>query len=319
MHSNRLFEESIEEHSSGTRSSAIKSERKFVQVGLKVICAERALVCAEQPSFRESGYVVGSWEDFVRIHAGTFDGYASMNIVVPRCKRVGGPSVGENFGARFYMGKQEGAQRISLSIGDDVHATTAESFWLDLLHSHSNEDLAGSTSPTLSRTSTTQHRFIHFHHTGKSGAFSVPNGTTKSMQHCPGGLVGTKPHKAVKRFGRNPIFRCGHVPRGGKPYSEGRLRAMEDCAGRGRNPTAALFAPPSTITHAPSRSARAVRTVKSVRPTQPVQIIETGGIIRKPAKEVSVVLRVIFARLRLGPRSARCHRGMLVFNCKIHS
>ena len=311
MHSNRLLEELVEEHSSGARSSAIKSEGKFVQVGLQVICTERSLVCAEQPPFRESRHAVDTGEDFVRVHARAFDGGASMNVIIPRCGRVGGPSVSENPGARFYVSEEEGAQRISFSIGDNVHATATESFWLKLLYSHSHEDLTGRTSPTLSRASTAQHRFIHFHIPGKSGSFGVTNGTTKSVQHCPSGLVGAKPHEAVKRLCRNPIFRRGHVPCRSEPNGEGRFRAMEDCAGRRRNPATALFAPPSTVAHAPSRTARAVGTGKSVWPAQPIQIIETSGIIRKPAKEFSVVLGVVLPRLRPESRSRRRHPGML--------
>ena len=51
MHSDRLLQESVEEHSSGSRSSAVKSEGKFVQVGLHMIRTERPLVSTEQPHF----------------------------------------------------------------------------------------------------------------------------------------------------------------------------------------------------------------------------------------------------------------------------
>lgn len=255
MHSDRLLKEPVEEHSPGSRSSAIKSEGKFVQVGLHVIRTERALVGAKQPPFHESRHTVDSGEDFMRVHAGTPDGCALMSIVIPRRQRVGSQSVGENLGAGFYMGQEEGSQRIGLSVGNDLNAAAAESFWLDLLHGHSNENLAGSPSPALSRASAANHRFVHLHITGKSRAFSVPNGTTKSVQHRPSGLVGPEPHKAVERFGRHSVFRCRHMPSGGEPYGEGRFRAMEDCARRCRNPATAHFAPPPTIIHTPSRVA----------------------------------------------------------------
>lgn len=301
MHSDRLLKESVEEHSSGARPSAVKSEGKFVQVGLHMIRTERALVGAEQPPFHEGRHAVDSGENFVRVHAGTLDGCASMNIVSPRCQRVGGQSVGENLGAGLYMGKEKGSQRIGLRVGDDLNATATESFWLDLLHGHSNENLAGSASPAFSGASAANHRFIHLHITGKSRAFSVPNGTTKSVQHRPSGFVGPKPHKAVKRFGRNPVFRCCHVPSGGEPYGEGRFRAMEDRARRCRNPATARFTPPPPITHAPPRAVRTVRAGKSVRPTQPVQIIEASRIIREPAEKIGVVFWVVLSRLRPGP------------------
>jgi len=311
MHSDRLLKESVEEHSPGSRPSAVKSEGKFVQVGLHMIRTERTLVGAKQPPFHKRGHKVDPGENFVRVHARTLDGCASKHVVIPRRQRVGGQSVGENLGTGFYMGQEEGVQRVSLSVGDDLNAAAAESFWLDLLHGHSNEDLAGSPSPALSMARTAKHRFIHFHITGKSRAFGVPNGDTKSVQHRPSGLVGAKPHKAVERFGRNPIFRCCHVPSCGKSYGEGRFRTMEDCTSRCRNPATTRFTPPPTIIHAPSRDARTARTGKSARPTQPVQVIETSGIIRKPAEKISVVLGVVLSRSRPGPRPCRRHRGML--------
>lgn len=315
VHGNRLLKKPVEEHTPGSRTSAVKSEDKFVQVGLYMIRTERSLVGAEQPPFYQSRDAVDAGENFVRVHAGALDGCASMNVVIPRRQRVGGQSVGENLGAWFYMSQEEGAQRVSLSVGDDLNAAATESFWLELLYGHSNEHLSSSPSPALSGASTAKHRFIHFHITGKSRAFGVPNGTTKSVKHCPSGLVGAKPHKAVERFCRNSVFRCRHVPSRSKPYGEWRLRAMEDGACRCRNPTTARFTPPPTIIHAPSRAASTVRTGKSVRPTQPVQVIEASGIIRKPAEKISVVLGVVLSRLRPEPRSSRCHRGMLVFSC----
>ena len=47
MHGYRLFKEPVEEHSSGSRPSTVKSEGKFVQVGLHMIHAERPLMCAK--------------------------------------------------------------------------------------------------------------------------------------------------------------------------------------------------------------------------------------------------------------------------------
>ena len=227
MHSNRLLNESVEEHTPGSRPAAVKPKGKFVQVGLHMIRAERTLMGAQQPSFDEGRHAVDSGKYFVRVQARTLDGCASMNIVIPCCQRVRGQSVGENLGAGFYMGHQERSQRAGLGVGDDLNAAAAESFWLDLLYGHSNQNFAGSPSPSFSGPGAANHRFVDLHITGKSRAFSVPNGTTKSVQHRPSGLVRAKPHKAVECFGRNSVFRCCHVPSGGEPYGQGRFRAME--------------------------------------------------------------------------------------------
>jgi hypothetical protein len=82
MHRYRLLKEPVEEHSPGSRPSAVKSEGKFVQIGLHMIRAERALVGTEQPPFHERHHAVYTRKNFVRIHAGTLDRCASMNIVI---------------------------------------------------------------------------------------------------------------------------------------------------------------------------------------------------------------------------------------------
>ena len=141
------------------------------------------------------------------------------------------------------------------------------------------------------------------------------NGTTKSVQHRPSGLAGAKSQKAMERFGRYPVFRCCHVPSCSKRYGEGRFRTMKDCASRCRNPATASFAPPPTIVHAPSGSARTVRTGKPVRPTHPVQGLEASGIVRKPAEKISVVLGVVLSRLRLAACGLSRDRVVTIRTC----
>ena len=47
MHGYRLLKEPVDEHSSGARLSAIKSECEFIQIGLHMVRTECALVSAE--------------------------------------------------------------------------------------------------------------------------------------------------------------------------------------------------------------------------------------------------------------------------------
>ena len=98
MHSDRLLKESVEEHSPGSRPSAVK----LVQVGLPMIRTEGTWVGAEQPPFHKGRHAVDSGENFVRVHARALDGSGSMNIVIPRCQWDGGQSVVENPGAGLY-------------------------------------------------------------------------------------------------------------------------------------------------------------------------------------------------------------------------
>lgn len=197
MHSYRLFKQPIKKHSPGSRPSAVKSGGKFVQVGLHMVRTERALVGAEQPPFHERRHAMHSRENFVRVHTGSLDRCASMNVIIPCRQRVVRQSVGKYRGARFNMSQKKGSQGLGLSVGDDLNPAAAESFWVNLFHGHRNEYLASSPSSALPRVNAANHRFIHFHIAGKPRVFGVPNGAEKSVQHRPSGLVGAKPHSSV--------------------------------------------------------------------------------------------------------------------------
>jgi hypothetical protein len=148
------------------------------------------------------------------------------------------------------MFQKKGSQGIRLGVGDDLETATAESLGKLLLHSHCNEDLASGPSPPLPRPDASNYGFVHFNVAGKSIVCSVSNGTTEAMKHRPGGLVGTKTQKAMKRFGRHSILRSGHMPSRSEPNGEGRLCVVEDSARCSGNPTLACFAPPTSITRA---------------------------------------------------------------------
>ena len=311
MHSYGLFKESVEKHSPGSRPSAVKSEGKFVQVGLYMVRTERALVGAEQPPFHERRHAVYSRESFVGVHTRALDRCASMNIVIPCRQRVGSQSVGKNRRARFNMSQQKGSQGVGLSVGYHLNAAAAESFWLDLFHRHRNEDFASCPSSALPGVNSANNRFIHFHIAGKPRVFGVPNSAAKSVQHCPSGLVGAKPQQAMERFGRDAVLRCRHMPGRSKPHGERRFRVMKDRARRCRNPAPARFTPPPTVFHAPPRAARTFRAGKTGWPAQPVQVIKAGSIIRKPAEKIGVILGIVFARLRPGLQCCICHPCIL--------
>lgn len=82
MHSYRVLKEPVEEHSPGSRPSAVKSEGKFVRIDRHIIRAERALAGVEQPPFHKRHHTVHSRENFVRVHAGTLDRCASISRAI---------------------------------------------------------------------------------------------------------------------------------------------------------------------------------------------------------------------------------------------
>ena len=85
MHSNRLLKKPVKEHAPGARSSAIKAEGEFIQVGLQVVGANRSLRGTHQPLFSESGDSVHAWEHFVRIIAGILEGGTLVGVIGPGC------------------------------------------------------------------------------------------------------------------------------------------------------------------------------------------------------------------------------------------
>jgi len=171
-----------------------------------MIRTERPLVGAEQPPFYESRHAVYCRENFVRVHARTLDRCASMNIVIPCRQWVGSQSVGQYRRARFNMSQEKGSQGVGLSIGNDLNATAAKSFWVCLFNGHSNKDFASSPAPALFWANASNHCFIHFDIAGKSHVFGVPNGTTKSVQHRPSGLAGANPIRRWSVLAETPFF-----------------------------------------------------------------------------------------------------------------
>jgi len=103
VHSNRLLKKPVEEHSSGARSSTIKAEGEFIQVGLQVVGANRPLMGAHQPPFCESGDPVHSGEPLVRLFAGVLDGGAWVGVIGPSGTWVGYQSVGMDRGTGLSM------------------------------------------------------------------------------------------------------------------------------------------------------------------------------------------------------------------------
>ncbi len=311
MHSYRLLNEPIEEHSSGSRLTAIKAEGKFVKIGLQVIGAERSLMSAKKPPFHEGRYSMDSGEHFVSIHARPVDRCALVGIVSSSSAWIRGQSICVNSGAWFNMRQEKGSQGFGLRVGYDLKATTAKPFGIEPFHGHSNENLAFCSSAPFPVLYASHYSLVHLDITGQAIMSCVPNSAPKTMKHCPCSLVGAKTKKTVERLGRHSVLWRGHVPSRSKPYGEGRFRMMENCASRGRHPATARFAPPAAIFHAPPRPARTCWARKTRRPTHPVKVIKAGSIIRKPAEKVSVVSWVINTSLWTNLRFRCFHPGIL--------
>lgn len=161
MHRNRLLQKPVEEHSSGARSSAVKAEGKFIQVGLQVIGAHRPLMGAHQPPFYESGDSVHSGEHFVRIFAGTLDGGTLVVVLGPGCSWIGCQSVSMDRGAGLNMSQEKGSQSPSFGIGNDLNPAPAESFGLHLFNRHRDESLASSPASQAERRQSWSHPLRH--------------------------------------------------------------------------------------------------------------------------------------------------------------
>jgi hypothetical protein len=311
VHSNRLLKKPVEDHSSGARSSAIKAEGEFIQVGLQVVGANRPLMGAHQPPFSESGDPVHSWEHFVRIFAGTLDGGALVGVIGPGRSRVGCQSVGMDRGTGLNMSQQKGSQSARFGVGDNLNPAPAESFGLPLFNRHRDESLASSPATALPGLNAANHGLIHFDIAGQPIMLGVTNGGAEAVKHRPGSLVGTKSKKAMEGLGGHPVLRRRHVPSGREPYRKGCFRVMKDGACRGRYPASTCLAPPSLIAHTPSRVARAFGTRKAIRSTKPIKIVEASGIIREPAEKVCIVLGAILASHWPALQHWALHRGML--------
>lgn len=182
-------------------SLAVETEDKFIKVGLQVVRTERALVRAKQPSLHERRHSVSSWENVMRFQTGVPDNGASMYEIIANRLLVGCQTIGKDCRTKFNMGQEKRSQTFGIGAGNDLNAAAAESHGVGLLlYGHRNEDFSLGSSPALSRVNAADHRFIHFNSAGKPCVLGGSNRTAESMQHRPGGLVRTKPQKAMERF-----------------------------------------------------------------------------------------------------------------------
>lgn len=219
-------------------------------------------------------------------------------------------SVCQDGGSGLNGTQEKGSQGFGLRVRNDLQPATAKAL-AGLRYGHPDENFADGASPALSWMNAADHGLVHFNNAGTSRMTVLPNGAANTMPPCPRGLVGTTSKKSVKRFGRYTVLGGGHMPRGSEPYREGRLRMMEEGSRRSGHPAAACAAPPTTILHAPPVATRALRTQKARRPAQPVHIVETGCVIRKPAKKIGVVSGVVLPGLRLLGLRGICHPAIL--------
>lgn len=168
MHSNRLLKKPVEKHSPGVRSSAVKAEGEFIQVGLQMVRANRSLMGAHQPPFYESGDSMHSWEHFVRIFARTLDRGTLVGVFGPGCSGIGCQSVSMDRGTGLNMSQEKRSQSASFGVGDDLNPAPAESFGLRLFNRHRDKRLASSSAAALPRPKAANHGLIDFDIAGQS-------------------------------------------------------------------------------------------------------------------------------------------------------
>ena len=88
MPGSTLFDQSKEEHAPMGGFAAVKPERKFVKVGLKMNFFIGILMRAHQPAFNRRGHAVHAWQYFISLFAGAFNGRSVVDVIVFRGTRI---------------------------------------------------------------------------------------------------------------------------------------------------------------------------------------------------------------------------------------
>lgn len=295
----------------------IESKRKLVKVALQMIGLDGALVGAEKPSFEQGSHPVDTGHGDVSRITAIGDDSPSMNQSVSGEIVVATPAIGQHGGPARHGIADEWHQTCARRIRNTKHPYPSEALGRSQLDGDRNQRLASRTTATLAAMFFTANQgFINFHLTAQAIAIWTNHRRAKAVQHRPRRLLGAEAQQALKRLGRNPILRRGHVPGNSEPNRQRCTSAVEDRPRGHRHTTPAAFTPKPPVTHPPTLGGSAARANETVWPAQPIKIVETGVIIGKPRAQLGIVTRVIVTALESRGRKLLRHPYIL---CLPHS
>ena len=193
MHGNTLFNQSKEEHAAMGGFAAVESERKFVQISLKVVFFEGALMRTHQPALNERRDTVYARQNLIGILTRALDGGSLMNIFVFCGAWIRRKPVGVNGRARLDMLLNKGLERFSFGVGDNLQAAASKAFWGEQFHCDRHQYFAFGTAPALAVPHTSKDGLIYFNVSAQHIVPGIADGAPKPVQHRPSRRVGTEP------------------------------------------------------------------------------------------------------------------------------
>ena len=194
--------------------------------------------------------------------------------------------IGDDDRARLHGIQQKHAQCGRFRVGDDPEAAPPKALRATPLNGDRHQGLARGTAPSLAGLDSANGRLVHLDLSAKPITPRPHHRRPEAAEHGPGGLVRAEAEEPVKRFGRDPALRGGHIPGHCEPHGQRRAGAVEDGPCRHGHPTA--LAPEPAVAHPPTPPTPrdvAARAHKAVRPPQPLEIVEACIIVTgvKPA------------------------------------
>jgi len=300
-----LLEQPVEQHSSRTRTSAVEPEGEFVEVVVNMARIDRPVVSTEQPAFEQRRHPVHTRKGFMR------RGTRTQNDEWIVCKtflfegEVDGRAVGTDRAAGRDVVAYERHQGVDRRRRDAAHPNASESLGIVDFNCYGDRDqvrsVVGLASGTRGShpwaTPQCQERFVDLNRSTEQISPLANHRPSKSVQHCPGGLVTAQPEHPLQTQRADALLLAGDVPRRREPDPQRSTCLVEDRAGR----DAALVPARSANEPGASRPPRNVYdtasgTTIAVRPPQLFQVGRAGFLAGKPILELAPGARVLSSR-----------------------
>src|SRR5213593_1010028 len=222
-----LLEKAVEELAPVLRRTPVEPECELVEVVLKMLTADRALVGPENPALEQRGYAVNTRQELVSPLPLSADD--SDLALVPKCLQavVGVPAVGVHNTPGFDRGDDEAVKAQRRSIRNVLQPNAADTATV-LFCSHCDERFLVGFPAGNAFFEAADVRLVDLHGSPKLVAPRANHRPAQLVQPRPGRHVAPDSQDPLEPEGTRPILLACDVPDGSEPNSKGLLGVLED-------------------------------------------------------------------------------------------
>jgi len=277
-HLNYLLYQAIEKLAPPFRGSSIESESKLIQIIIQMGCLDSALVCPQQPPFKQRGNSICPRQKIFSNIRFLPNNTTNVTQLIERI--IPTPTIRTDFGAwinSLFDGLVKAFRR---SVGHSFKTYPANPS-AGFFNRNEHQFLTFSATPTLSRPRPTNVSFINFHDTRKTITVRPNHGSAELVKPIPYDTVATETKNPLKSERADTVFLIGDIPHGSKPKPQRLFGVLQDRARQNGSLKPTFFAKIKRAAHRPQLFAMAFRALNTVRPSCLSQIISAGFLSLK--------------------------------------